>query len=455
MKYTLTIFICLVISMTTMAQLSYCTFVSHFDETPLEEAIIRLEKWCKISIEYNTEDLKGLYVTERIDGISIKKALDLILNGTSLGYEVKNGTLIQLAPKNSLVKYVRITNEFKNKPLDKMFFMWSFNHKLEIDYDENEIKDIKIHGKLVDEPLDLAFSKILANTPLDYEIISERHIRVYLPESTKRFRSGQKISKNITVSGVLKDEHTGESLPFATILISGTNKGTTTNVDGRFTLFDVPTDTSQLDISYIGYRSKTILLYPSMDMDNLLLTLQSGSLQIEEITIAAVRKEQLIRASAGISKIGMTPEVAAILPSYGEKDIFRSLQLLPGVSGTNESSSGLFVRGGTPDQNLILFDGFTVYHVDHLFGFFSAFNSNAIKDLQLYKGGYEAKFGGRLSSVVDMTGKDGNSESFNMGIGASLLSVNGFVESPFVNGKGSFILAGRRSFPKWFLFKPF
>ncbi|MBK8500981.1 MAG: TonB-dependent receptor [Saprospiraceae bacterium] len=126
------------------------------------------------------------------------------------------------------------------------------------------------------------------------------------------------------------------------------------------------------------------------------------------------------------------------------------MQLLPGVSGTNESSSGLYVRGGTPDQNLIILDGFTVYHVDHLFGFFSAFNSSAIKDIQLHKGGFEAPFGGRISSVVEMTGKDGNTKEFNAGAGLSLLSYNAYVESPFADGKGSVLIAARRSFQSKF-----
>ena len=98
----------------------------------------------------------------------------------------------------------------------------------------------------------------------------------------------------------------------------------------------------------------------------------------------------------------MSPAKVATLPSLGEKDIFRSFQLLPGISGSNESSAGLYVRGGTPDQNLILYDGFTVYHVDHLFGMFSAFNSNAIKDVKLFKGGIPARYGGRVSSVLEV-----------------------------------------------------
>ena len=129
----------------------------------------------------------------------------------------------------------------------------------------------------------------------------------------------------------------------------------------------------------------------------------------------------------------------------GEVDIFRSLQLLPGVSGTNESSAGLFVRGGTPDQNLVLLDGMTVYKVDHFFGFFSAFNANAVKDVQLFKGGFPAKYGGRTSSVVDLTGKTGSFEKIKGSAGINFLSANAMVEIPFAK-KFSLLLAGRRSY---------
>jgi hypothetical protein len=117
---------------------------------------------------------------------------------------------------------------------------------------------------------------------------------------------------------------------------------------------------------------------------------------------------KVMNASEGISTVQISPSQLALLPNVGEVDIFRSLQLLPGVSGSNESSSGLFVRGGTPDQNLVLLDGMTVYNVDHFFGFFSAFNADAVKDVQLFKGVFPAKYGGRLSSVVDLTSKTAN-----------------------------------------------
>jgi hypothetical protein len=141
----------------------------------------------------------------------------------------------------------------------------------------------------------------------------------------------------------------------------------------------------------------------------------------------------------------MTPRKLAELPNIGERDILRSLQLMPGVSAANEGSSGLYVRGGTPDQNLILYDGFTVYHVDHLYGFFSAFNPNAVKDVQLYKGGFESKFAGRLSSVTEITGKDGNSKGLNYGGDLSLLSANVFAEVP-IGKKFTSLFAFRKSY---------
>jgi ferric enterobactin receptor len=166
----------------------------------------------------------------------------------------------------------------------------------------------------------------------------------------------------------------------------------------------------------------------------------------KEAREAGVTAERpLLSVSDKENRIIITPSQIAALPSLGEKDIFRAFQLLPGISGSNETSSGLYVRGGKPDQNLLLYDGFTVYHVDHLFGYFSAFNMEAIQDARLSKGGYEAKYGGRLSSVMELTGKEGAADAWHGGAGASFLSANAFVEVPLF-GKGALLLAGRRSF---------
>lgn len=248
---------------------------------------------------------------------------------------------------------------------------------------------------------------------------------------------------DITVSGIVRDGASGESLPFANVGVRGTTNGASTNVDGRFTLLHVPTDTSVLVVSYIGYERQEFQLSPTSLITGLTLELNASASQLREVEVVA-EKVEAVKVTEKPGMMRLTPAKIEMLPNLGEKDIFRSFQLLPGVSAANENSSGLYVRGGTPDQALVLYDGFTVYNVDHLFGFFSAFNSNAIKDVQLYKGGFEAKYGGRLSSVVDITGKDGNSKEFKLNTSISLLSVNLATEIP-ISKKSTLLIAARKS----------
>lgn len=250
---------------------------------------------------------------------------------------------------------------------------------------------------------------------------------------------------DFTLSGILKDSETGESLPFANIIIKGTSKGTTTNIDGYYTLHNIPTDTSTIIASYIGYEKKEIKLSPGLPKTNLIIELVPSSLFLNEIYVTAEPEDIFQVSTNSISTVKMTPQQLNQLPNLGEQDIMRSFQLMPGISASNESSSGMYIRGGTPDQNLIVYDGFTIYQIDHLYGFYSAFNSNAIKDVQLYKGGFESRFGGRLSSVTEITGKDGNQNNFELGGSISLLNVNAFTEAP-IGEKFTSIIAFRRSY---------
>ena len=246
------------------------------------------------------------------------------------------------------------------------------------------------------------------------------------------------------IGGKINDINSGESLPYAKVTIKDTNRVSTANQDGSFTILNIPVG-SILVINKMGYESKEIKV--TSDTKRLIINLykrEKDSL-IEDVVVVGSVNSNMMQQS-GISQFSLSPDLTRSLPNLGEQDIFRSMQLLPGVSGSNESSSGLVVRGGTIDQNLVLFDDFTVYHVDHVFGFFSAFNNNAIKDVQFYKGGFGAKYGGRMSSVVDITGKDGNTEQFGIGASVSLLSTNAVVEQPFADGAGSFILTGRKSY---------
>lgn len=250
--------------------------------------------------------------------------------------------------------------------------------------------------------------------------------------------------QQLLLTGVVKNAENGETLPAANIIVKGTSLGTTTNVDGFFTLLNLPSKKITLNVFYVGCHPVEI----EVDLDKingrLEIQMQPTSIQIDEVFVTA-KSYKMIKATEGVSDIRVSPLDLKSLPSFGQVDVFRSLQLLPGISGTNESSSGLYVRGGTPDQNLVLLDGMTVYNVDHFFGFFSAFNADAIKDIQMYKGGYPAKYGARISSVVDLTGNTGDPENFHMSGGINLLDAHTKVEVP-LGGKGSVLFAARRSY---------
>lgn len=256
---------------------------------------------------------------------------------------------------------------------------------------------------------------------------------------------GKPLNYAYTLTGIVRDKSTGEVLPSATVMIRGTSTGTSTNTDGYFTLLKVPSDTSVLIVQYIGYDKSEIYLTPQLPKKNFNIEIRQSAYNLSAVSIVGSKEEVVLSSRTEVSTIKMTPRKLEQLPSVGERDIMRSFQLMPGISASNESSSGLYIRGGTPDQNLVLYDGFTVYHVDHLYGFFSAFNSNALKDIQLYKGGFESRFGGRLSSVTEITGKDGNQKKFNLGGDISLLSMNMFAEVPLGN-KFTSVFAFRRSY---------
>ncbi|MEM1124675.1 MAG: carboxypeptidase-like regulatory domain-containing protein, partial [Bacteroidota bacterium] len=308
---------------------------------------------------------------------------------------------------------ITVDKHVKNKQLSLVLLDLSINNRLRFDYSKDLVSDVLVSANISKQPIETALTLLLRETDLSFQWTGERTILINkgprIPSMVHRPIKSPK-RKDFELSGVIKDATTGETLPFAEILIGGTTNGSTTNLDGYFTLFKVPNDTVTLELHYLGYQTAFYQLDPEQALENILLKMEPIGTQLDEVIVVAQKEEQLLKASSGVSKISVAPAQLAALPSLGEKDIFRSLQLLPGVSGSNESSSGLYVRGGTLDQNLVLFDGFTVYHVDHLYGFYSAFNANAIKDVQLYKGGFEAKFGGRLSSVVEITGKDGNAE---------------------------------------------
>ena len=250
-------------------------------------------------------------------------------------------------------------------------------------------------------------------------------------------------AQKFTVNGSIKDLKTGENLIGATIFNPRTLQGTTTNTYGFYSFTQIR-DSIYLRVSYVGYEPVLVKFILSNDT-----TINIGlnySSTLKEVVITGSPDDK-IQESSHMGTIDVPLEQIKALPAFlGEVDVFKVLQLLPGVQAGSEGSSGLYVRGGGPDQNLILLDGVPVYNASHLFGFFSVFNADAINHVELTKGGFPARYGGRLSSVIDINMKEGDANKFkgegSIGLVASRLTVEG----PIKKDKTSFIISGRRTY---------
>lgn len=256
--------------------------------------------------------------------------------------------------------------------------------------------------------------------------------------------------QNFTISGSIHDSETGETMVGANLIVNElTGVGTTCNAYGYYSI-TLPKGKYTITVMYIGYKdnSKVVKLDKDTKLDFKLLP---EVLSTEEIVVSAEREnENIVSEKIGIEKIEIR-EIKKIPVLLGEQDVIKTLTLTPGVKTTGEGSGGMFVRGGNNSQNLVLLDEATVYNTNHLLGFFSTFNSDAIKDLTLYKGTAPASYGGRISSVMDIRMNEGNNQKFHLGGGIGLISSKLNVEGPIVKNKGSYLITGRRTYADLFL----
>ena len=254
---------------------------------------------------------------------------------------------------------------------------------------------------------------------------------------------------NITISGHVTDKDSGEELIGASIFIQNTSIGVNTNIYGFYSL-TIPKGEYVVAVSYIGYSTK-LDSFRLDENQNIEFELTAVSSEIQEVLVKA-NKEDVMLQEAGVGTTKINIKKLETLPVFmGEKDILKSIQLLPGISAVSEGSTGLTVRGGTPAQNLILLDEAPVYNPSHFLGFFSVFNSDALKDLTIYKGGIPAQYSGRASSVLDIYMKNGNKRKYSVSGGLGLISSRITVEGPIVKDKGSFIASGRFTYLDWIL----
>lgn len=257
-------------------------------------------------------------------------------------------------------------------------------------------------------------------------------------------------AQNVTISGNIKDAANGEDLIGAIVTVKGnSSKGTSTNSYGFYTL-TLPAGNYTLIYQYVGYNSReeNVTLQSNITLN---INLASVSRDLEEVVVRTERADKNVSATQmGMFKLD-PKQIESVPVLFGEKDIIKTLQLTPGVKAAGEGNAGFYVRGGAADQNLVLLDEAPVYNASHMLGFFSVFNSDAIKDVTLYKGAAPAEFGGRGSSVMDIKMRDGNNKRLSASGGIGIIASRLTVEGPIVKDKGSFIISGRRTYADLFL----
>jgi len=253
---------------------------------------------------------------------------------------------------------------------------------------------------------------------------------------------------NPSISGFVREDATGEPLSYVNVFLRGTTLGTATRQDGYYVIPSVPSGKYDIIVSIIGYEHilQPIVLKVGEDL-RIDFRLKVAPVTGEEVTVVADRIK--FKEAQETSTINITMREINVVPGFIEADVFRAIQLLPGVQSINDFSSALYVRGSTPDQNLIMLDGITVYNPFHLGGVFSTFNTDAIKEAEFSAGGFPARYGGRMGSILNVINREGNTEEFSAKANISLLSSKALFEGPipkWVKLKGSWMLAGRRTY---------
>jgi len=256
--------------------------------------------------------------------------------------------------------------------------------------------------------------------------------------------------KNYSISGNIKSKNNGESIIGASVKVLKSNYGTTSNEYGFYSISLVP-GTYEVVYSALGKMPDTVSINLSSNIEkNIALSVANYDLSTVTVISSKSSGRSVSGSQMGIEKLSVQ-EAKSIPVIFGEKDLLKTLQLLPGIKTAGDGNSGIFVRGGSTDQNQIMLDEANIYNAAHLFGFFSTFNSDAIKDVSVYKGGMPAQYGGRLSSVLDIRMNEGNNQNTNVSGSLGLISARLNVEGPIQKNKSSFLITGRRTYADMFL----
>lgn len=351
-----------------------------------------------------------------------------------------------------------VTGSYQNKPLEHVLTDLGTQFNLQVFYIQEWVEGINVSRKFENEPLGNVLQSIFEGLPFSYTFYGEAAI-VVLPRDVADNLNGDlpvpsQMPKNlaariIMLSGQVLDAKTGEAIIGATVALEENKKGTVTDENGRFSL-QVSQGVYHLTTKAVGKQTDKRRLLVSGNK-RVEISLFESTNQLREVVVTAQGVDHNISSlSMGVSRLNIS-QIKSLPTFLGEVDVVRSVLSMPGVTTVGDGATGFNVRGGGVDQNLILLDDAPVLNSSHLFGFFSAFNPDMVQDVTLYRGGIPAKYGGRVSSVLDVQLKEGNYKSNIVSGGIGLLSSRLMVEGPLVKDKLAFVLAGRGAYPNWLL----
>ena len=382
--------------------------------TPITEALKELERQTGYRFYYDTADFDSTKIDIRADGQSFYTVLDKIFAGTGIGYSLDRHRHVFIS-KGDMV-HTQLPDDFFDKTRDKT----------------------------------TPATGAAGDTLRDYLEEVGRSPTATL--ENKLYTIGEKntgpLKGIVNVAGYTRDAKTGEPVVGASIYVENPRIGVSSDQFGYFSI-SLPRGRHILNIQSIGMRDtrRLIMVYGDGKLN---IDLQTQVLTLKKVIVSAEKASNVRRTDMGVQKIDIKT-IKQVPVAFGEADVLRVVMTLPGVKTVGEASTGLNVRGGAADQNLVLFNGATIYNTAHFFGLFSVFNPEVVKDVELYKSSIPARFGGRLSSVLDINSREGNKKEFTGSAGIGLLTSRLNIEGPLVKDKTSFILGGRTTYANWLL----
>ncbi len=343
-----------------------------------------------------------------------------------------------------------LTISINNEPLKQALDKITSACGVRFTYNETVAKStVKISLNAKNQPLGDVLRKALAPHPFSFMML-DNEVLIKYDEAKIKKRAAAPADGKYTVSGTIKSKQTGETIIGASIRVTGVNAGTSSNEYGFYSL-TLPAGNHELLVTAMGQKAAVVPVSLAGNL-RLNIELEDNAQQLQEVTVKAAPAgaRDLASPQMGVEHLSIQ-ETKNIPVLLGERDVIKTIQLLPGIKSAGEGSGGFFVRGGATDQNLILLDEAPVYNASHLLGFFSTFNSDAIKNINIYKGDMPAQYGGRLSSVLDIKMNDGNNQKFGVSGGIGLIAARINAEGPIQKGKSSFLISARRTYADAFL----